>query len=617
MLYTRPPRVGEARIDLWRKVMSLCSSFGKCRVVIGLFVVLALSFTSSPAFAQSDSNPKWDLFVGYQWLHPGGTVPVPFGDFNNPTGQKVPDMAAGFGSAFTYNFDPHWGAEFDFGQNWGSSNYETTGSIGPRFIWRTDGANYFLHTLISLNRVSIDGLNAGNGVGAILGGGMDLPIKKWLAFRLFEADYVWGRHNYADFVTSDFPDLRRPSFEGVRLRTGLVFNWGGAPPVTPTASCSVQPTEVMVGEPITASVTASNFNPKHTVTYAWSGNGGQVTGKDTTAQIDTTNAAPGSYVVTAHVMDAKAKTANEASCSANYTIKPLPPKNPPTMSCSASPSNVQTGSPVTVTCSCTSPDNVPVTVSNWTATGGTVSGSGNTATLSTDGAAPGTISVTATCTDTRGLNAQASTQAVVENPPPPNPEIARLETRLNLHSIYFVTAFPRPANPKGGLLPSQQKTLITLATDFKSYLELKPDAHLILGGHADHRGSAEYNQALTERRVSRVKSFLVEQGVPEADIETKSFGKEDNLTDDQVKGEVENNPELTPGERERVLKNIVTIRMASNRRVDVTLSTTGQTSVRQFPFNSTDSLTLIGGREGEAKKKVAKPARKKSTPKQQ
>ena len=61
-----------------------------------------------------------------------------------------------------------------------------------------------------------------------------------------------------------FPDLRRPTLEGVRLRTGMVFNWGGAEPVTPAAACSVQPTEVMVGEPITATVTASNFNPKHT-----------------------------------------------------------------------------------------------------------------------------------------------------------------------------------------------------------------------------------------------------------------------------------------------------------------------------------------------------------------
>ena len=203
---------------------------------------------------------------------------------------------------------------------------------------------------------------------------------------------------------------------------------------------------------------------------------------------------------------------------------------------------------------------------------------------------------------------------MVENPPP-NPEIAILEARLALHSIYFATDYPKVANPRGGLVPSQQKTLTGLASDFKKYLESKPDAHLILGGHADHRGSPEYNRALTERRVNRTKSFLIEQGVPEASIETKAFGKEQNLTTEEVQGELESNPELTPEERQRALKNIVTIRMASNRRVDVTLSTTGQTSVRQFPFNAADAMTLIGGREGEAKKKTAKPAHKKGAAK--
>src|ERR1022692_3961693 len=599
--------------------MSPSLKIGKSRVITGLLVLLAVSLVCSPAFAQSDSNPQWDLFVGYQWLHPGGTVPAAFGDFNNPGTYKIPDMAKGFGSALTYNFDPHWGMEFDFGQNWGSSNYEATGSLGPRFIWRTANANYFLHGLVSLNRVSVSGLNAGDGIGAILGGGMDLPLKKGIAFRLFEVDYVWARHNYSDFVSQDFPNLARPSFEGTRLRTGFVFSWGGAPAVTPTASCSVQPTEVMVGEPLTATVTASNFNPKHTVTYAWSGNGGQVTGKDTTAQIDTTNAAPGSYTVTAHVTDAKEKKNNEASCSANFTVKPLPPKNPPTISISANPTSLQAGGTVNLSANCTSPDGVSVSVANWTASGGTVSGSGSSATLNTTGVGPGAITVGATCTDLRGLTGQASTEVMIENPPPPqvNPEVARLEARLSLHSVYFVTDYPKPANPKGGLLASQQKTLIELASDFKKYLESKPDAHLILGGHADHRGSVEYNQALSERRVNRTKSFLIEQGVPEANIETKAFGKEHNLTDDEVKGEVESNPELTSEERQRVLKNIVTIRMASNRRVDVTLSTTGQTSIRQFPFNATDALTLIGGREGEAKKKVApkKPAVKPGTKK--
>jgi hypothetical protein len=472
--------------------MSLCSKFSKGRVVIGLFIVLAVSLISSSAFAQSDSNPKWDLFVGYQWLHPGGTVPTPFGDYNNPTGFNVPDMSAGFGSALTYNFDPHWGLEADFGHNWGSGNYELTGSLGPRFIWRTDGANYFLHTLISLNRVSVSGLNAQNGIGAILGGGMDLPIKKWLAFRLFEADYVWGHHNYNEFAASDFPSLGRPSFEGVRLRTGLVFSWGGAPAVTPAASCSVQPTEVMVGEPITATVTASNFNPKHTVTYAWTGNGGQVTGKDTTAQIDTANAAPGSYTVTAHVTDAKAKTNNEASCSANYTIKPLPPKNPPTMSCSASPSSVQAGASVTVTCSCTSPDGVPVTVSGWTASSGTVSGSGNTATLSTGGAAPGTITVSATCTDSRGLTGQASTQATVENPPPPPPKAAKLSQ----------CDFPNEKKPW-----RVDNTCKAILDDVAKNLQQNPDSKLVIVGNAE---PTEKRKNLAGERAVDSKFYLTE-----------------------------------------------------------------------------------------------------------
>jgi hypothetical protein len=193
-----------------------------------------------------------------------------------------------------------------------------------------------------------------------------------------------------------------------------------------------------------------------------------------------------------------------------------------------------------------------------------------------------------------------------------NPEVVRLEARLALHSIYFVVDQPRPTDLKGGLLASQQKTLIALAADFKKYLEAKPDAHLILGGHADVRGSVEYNQALSERRVNRVKSFLVEQGVPEANIETKGFGKGDNLTDAEVKDAVERNPELSTEERQRVLRNIVTIRMASNRRVDVTLSTTGQSSVRQFPFNAEDALTLIGGRTPVKKAAPAKKAAPKN-----
>ena len=580
-------------------------------VVVGLSAILVVLISCS-AFAQSDSNPKWDLFVGYQYLHPGATVPTPFGDPNNAVPFKVPDMAPGFGAAATYNFDPHWGFEFDLGHNWGSGNYESTGSVGPRFIWRTDSANYFLHTLVSLNRLSVSGLDADSGVGAILGGGMDLPITKSFALRVFEADYVWAHHNFADFASEDFPSLRRPSLDGVRLRTGLTFSWGGAAPLVPAASCSVQPSEVMVGEPITATVAATNFNPKHTLTYTWTGNGGQVTGKETTASIDTGNAAPGNYMVTAHVSDPKAgKNNNEASCSASYTVKPLPPKNPPTISLSASPASVITGGSVSVMASCTSPDSVPVSVANWSSTAGTVSGSGNSATLSTAGVPAGSVTVSATCTDSRGLTGQATTEITVQNPPPP-PVNKALEARLALHSVYFPTAMPPVSDPNAGLVASQQKTLIQLADDFQTYLKSKPDAHLILEGHADPRGSVAYNQALSERRVNRVKSFLVEHGVAEGVIETKALGDQHNLTADEVKESVEQNPQLSAEEKARTLRNMRTIILASNRRVDVRLSTTGEVSTRQFPFNAEDALTLIGGRTPVKK---AAPGKKAIAPK--
>jgi outer membrane protein OmpA-like peptidoglycan-associated protein len=349
------------------------------------------------------------------------------------------------------------------------------------------------------------------------------------------------------------------------------------------------------------------------VTYSWTGNGGgQITGKDTAGSIDTTNATPGSYTITATVTDPKYSKNNVASCTANYKIKPLPPKNPPTMSLSANPTDLVTGGNVNLSASCTSPDGVTVSVANWTSTAGSVSGSGSSATLNTGGAPAGPVTVTATCTDSRGLTAQASTQVTLENPPPPpvNPEVVKLEARLSLHSVYFVVDHPRPDNVKGGLLLSQQKTLVALASDFKKYLESKPDAHLILGGHADHRGSEEYNKALTERRVEVVKGFLVAQGVPDASIDTKAFGKDENLTTEQVQDSVSNNPDLSTEERARIIKNIDVVRMASNRRVDVTLSTTGQSSAKVFPFNSTDALTLIGGREA-AKKPMAKPMAKK------
>ncbi|SMF60133.1 peptidoglycan-associated lipoprotein [Alteromonadaceae bacterium Bs31] len=47
-----------------------------------------------------------------------------------------------------------------------------------------------------------------------------------------------------------------------------------------------------------------------------------------------------------------------------------------------------------------------------------------------------------------------------------------------------------------------------------------------LEGHADERGSREYNMALGERRANAVRDFLILQGVDASYIETVSYGEE-------------------------------------------------------------------------------------------
>lgn len=183
---------------------------------------------------------------------------------------------------------------------------------------------------------------------------------------------------------------------------------------------------------------------------------------------------------------------------------------------------------------------------------------------------------------------------------------ATMEKLLKYNSIYFATNFPFASNPNGGLVPSQARRLDDVISSFKQYLQLRPEAHLILEGNADVRGSVEYNRALSQRRADRVKNYLIEHGVSAASIETLAFGKEKNLTEEEVRTLLEQNPDITPEDRARMSHASVIIWWANNRRVDFRLSTTGQVSLRYFPFNADDTDVLLDhkriGRKAPAKK---------------
>ncbi|MBL0230470.1 MAG: peptidoglycan-associated lipoprotein Pal [Moraxellaceae bacterium] len=61
------------------------------------------------------------------------------------------------------------------------------------------------------------------------------------------------------------------------------------------------------------------------------------------------------------------------------------------------------------------------------------------------------------------------------------------------------------------------------------YLKANTSAKVLLAGHADERGTREYNMALGERRANAVQAFFVSNGVKSSQLDTVSFGKEKPL----------------------------------------------------------------------------------------
>jgi outer membrane protein OmpA-like peptidoglycan-associated protein len=181
------------------------------------------------------------------------------------------------------------------------------------------------------------------------------------------------------------------------------------------------------------------------------------------------------------------------------------------------------------------------------------------------------------------------------------------EPTLAMRSVFFPTDRPRTLKSEDALLQSEKDTLKSIADEYKKYVVYKPNARLVLSGHADRRGPEAYNQPLSARRAELAKRYLVEQGVPEANIDTQAYGMEKNLSSDQVKQLLEQDSALSADDREKVLQKLTNIVLAYNRRVDLTLNPGDQESTRVYPFKTEDFAALVdrNGPETEGKVQLA------------
>ena len=92
---------------------------------------------------------------------------------------------------------------------------------------------------------------------------------------------------------------------------------------------------------------------------------------------------------------------------------------------------------------------------------------------------------------------------------------ADLIAKAGSDTVYFGT-------DEYSLDASAQATLAAQAR----WLLANPNVRASIEGHADERGTREYNMALGERRANAAKDFLLSQGIPESRLLVTSWGKE-------------------------------------------------------------------------------------------
>jgi hypothetical protein len=252
---------------------------------------------------------------------------------------------------------------------------------------------------------------------------------------------------------------------------------------------------------------AGGLNPKDHVIYTWTGTG--VTGNDSNPKIDTSALAPGEYTVTGTVKEGKTgreglKPWETATCTAGITVKAF---EPPTISCSASPSTIKPGDAATITSVGVSPQNRPLTYS-YTASAGTITGTGTTAEYSSAGAPTGTVGITCNVSDDKGHTESASTSLTITAPyVPPAPKTQAL------CSTSFANDKHRPTRVDN----EAKACLDQVALDLKQ----QADAKAVLVGESDADENAK--TAKQQAYAAKHKHATVDQFAAQRAVNAKDY----------------------------------------------------------------------------------------------
>ncbi len=125
-----------------------------------------------------------------------------------------------------------------------------------------------------------------------------------------------------------------------------------------------------------------------------------------------------------------------------------------------------------------------------------------------------------------GGTSERSATVTVNTPPPAPPATAPTPTRTMADILASDVQDALFDYDKSDIREDARNILTRNSDVIKAALQQFPNASVLIEGHCDERGSAEYNLGLGDRRAAAAKEFLVQLGVPGDRLKTVSYGKE-------------------------------------------------------------------------------------------
>jgi outer membrane protein OmpA-like peptidoglycan-associated protein len=278
--------------------------------------------------------------------------------------------------------------------------------------------------------------------------------------------------------------------------------------IAPTASVEPSTFTVTQGESQNLRCVASDAN-NDPLTYTWTIDGQSVAASGQQMTFGSEGRKPGKYEIVCAVSDGEATT--KASATGTVLERIIPDK-PPTINCLTTTVDVASGGSIELSAKASDPDGDKLTYS-WTATGGSVSGSGDSASFNATGVTAGSYTVTVTVDDGRGEKASCSMTVNVSE-------------RLSITKEkcgYFAVGGSRVDNCAKAILDD-------LAVRMKNDPKLR--ANVI--GYTDDSRYEKSRKALGERRAKAVADYLEKQGVEASRLTVTDGGPNNPVGDNKT-----------------------------------------------------------------------------------